>query len=254
MRRWLRRLAPLGLLFLLAGCAGSLHEQIPSGTASYQSGKAAFDRQDWTDAIADLKAYVEQYPGTELTDDALYYLGLGYVNLKDYALASSQFDRLVRDFPATPYAPAALYWLARCDDFQSHPAPLDQTETRRAMDRYNQFLSQYPEDSLAVPARERLAALRDRLAEKRFRNAKLYCKLKQYPAASLYLHDVLSEYPNSRWAGEAALLLAEVQERLGKKDEAARTLRDLLASAKDENLRRRATDRLEHLEGPGNAP
>lgn len=254
MRRALRRLVPLLLVGLLAGCGGTLREQVASGTASYRSGKAAFDQGNWIDAIADLKAYVGQYPGTELTDDALYYLGQSYVEIKDYALASSQFDRLVRDFPGTPYAAAALYWLARCDDLQSHPAPLDQTETHRALDRYNQFLDQYPADSLTVQARERVAALRDRLAEKRFRNAKLYCKLKQYPAASVYLRDLLSEYPNSRWTGEAALLLSEVQERLGKRDEAVQTLRQLLASAKEDDVRRRATDRLQHLEGSGTSP
>jgi outer membrane protein assembly factor BamD len=254
MRGAWRRLAPILLVGLLSGCGGTLREQMASGTANYQSGKAAFDRANWTDAIADLKAYVEQYPGTELTDDALFYLGQAYVRVKDYALASSQFDRLVRDFPATPYAPGALYWLARCDDLQSHPAPLDQTETQRALDRYGQFLDQYPEDSLAVQARGRVAALRERLAEKRYRNAKLYWKLKQYGAADLYLRDVLSEYPNTRWAGESALLLADVLQRLGKREEAVETLRQLLASAPEGDLRRRAADRLHSLEGSGTSP
>jgi outer membrane protein assembly factor BamD (BamD/ComL family) len=87
---------------LLSGCGGALRGQISPGAANYESGKAAYDRRDWTDAIADLKAYVEQYPGTELTDDALYYLGQSYFQIKDYALASSQLDRLARDFPTTP--------------------------------------------------------------------------------------------------------------------------------------------------------
>lgn len=254
MKGALRRLVPLLLVGLLPGCGGTLREQGGAGAANYASGKAAFDRGDDTDAIADLKAYVEQYPGTEQTDDALYYLGLAYVHIKDYALASSQFDRLVRDFPTTPYAPGALYWLARCDDLQSHPAPLDQTETQRALDRYGQFLEQYPSDSLAASARTRVAALRDRLAEKRFRNAKLYLKLKQYAAADLYLRDVLSEYPNSRWAGESALLLADVLQRLGKREEAVKTLQQLLASGPDEELRRRAADRLHSLQGSGSGP
>lgn len=254
MRGALRRLAPLLLVTLLQGCGGTLREQIASGVANYQSGKAAYDRGNWVDAVADLKAYVEQYPGTELTDDALHYLGHAYVNLKDYALASSQFDRLVRDFPATPYASDALFWLARCDDLQSHSAALDQTETHRALDRYSQFLEQYPDDSLAVRARERVAALQDRLAEKRFRNARLYWKLKQYPAAALYLRDVLSEYPRSRWAGEAALLLADVLERQGKREEAVETLKQLLASAPGGDLKRRAADRLHDLKGGGASP
>jgi outer membrane assembly lipoprotein YfiO len=254
MRLAPRGLVPFVLAAVLAGCGGTLRENIASGTADYQSGKAAYDNQDWTDAIADLKAYVEQYPGTELTDDALYYLGLSYVGIKDYALASSQFDRLERDFPATPYAADALYWLARCDDLQSRPAPLDQTDTHRALDRYRQFLQQYPSDSLAALARARIAALNDKLAEKRFRNAKLYWKLKQYDAAGIYLRDLLTDYPRSQWVGEASLLLADVQAKLGHRLEAVKTLRQLLASAPDDDLKQRAEERLQHLGASGATP
>jgi len=251
MRNPLRRLVPLVLLAILPGCGGTLREQIASGTASFESGKAAYDREDWTSAIADLKAYVEQFPGTELTDDALYYLGMGYVEIKDYALASSQFDRLVRDFPTTPFTPDALYWLARCDDLQSHPAPLDQTETERALQRYAQFLEQYPDHGRAEEARKRVQALRDRLAEKRFRNGKLYQKLKQYPAAEIYLRSVIGDFPDSRWAGESAYLLAEVQLRQGKREEALGTLRALAAGTADGSLRSRADRRLRELGQPG---
>lgn len=242
------------LAFLLTGgCGRTLKEQAASGSGNYATGKAAFDRGDYFDAIADLKAYVEQYPGTELTDDALFYLGQSYVRTKDYALASSQFDRLIRDFPATPYVADAVFWLARCDDLQSRPAMLDPTETERALQRYAEFLGQYPDNAHAAEARDRVKGLRDRLAEKRYRNGRLYYRLKQYAAAEVYLRDVVVKYPESPWAGEATLLLADVLLREGRRGEAVDALKRLQASLPDGVLRARVAERLQSLGESGTA-
>lgn len=242
-----RATAAAGLIFAL-GCGGTIQEAAVGGVASFERGKDAFDRGDWPDAIADLKAYVEQYPGTEKTDDALYYLGESYFRLKDYALASGQFDRLIRDFPASPLHPEAMFQLARCDDLQSHPAPLDQTETTRAISRYREFVELYPEHPRAAEARKRADALSDRLAEKRWRNGRLYYRLKQYDAANYYLRGVIDEYPRSVWAGEARLLLADAYVKQGRYDEAAATLREVAPSEASPDVKRRAQERLRELE------
>jgi len=238
---------------LTAGCGGSLKEQ-KAGVADYERGKAAFDRSDWFDAIADLKSYVEQYPGTEKTDDALYYLGEAYLRNKDYALASGQFDRLIRDFPQSPYQPDALFLLARCDDLSSRPTLLDQTETLRAIDRYRQFLDAYPEHAKAAEARGRVGALRARLAEKRFRNGRLYAKQHHDAAATFYLEGVLNEYGDTRWAGDAALILAEVYLRQGKREDAIAALRRIPADLATVEVKRKGLERLRSLGDAGPTP
>jgi len=252
MRRWAARLVVVTLVACL-GCGGTLKEEKREGTADFQAAKVAYDRGDYLDAIPDFKAYVEQFPGTDKTDDALYYLGLSYIREKDYALASAQFDRLLRDFPTSPLQADALIDLARCDDLQSHPAPLDQTETARALTRYNQFVDQYPEHPRIAEARARIRVLRDRLAEKLLRNGRLYFKLRKYIAAEFYLKRVLREYPESKWAPEATLLLADALGRQGKKSEAVEMLKNVPASS-DKELKKKADERLRGLqasEAPG---
>ncbi|HET9251466.1 MAG TPA: outer membrane protein assembly factor BamD [Candidatus Eisenbacteria bacterium] len=250
-RRAARRLGILGLLatiLLGAGCGGPLQEVGVGGVASYERGKQAFEREDWVDAIADLKAYVEQYPGTENTDDALFYLGESYFRIKDYVLAAAQYDRLTRDFPTSPYHPDALYQLARTDDLQSRQAALDQTETLRALSRYRDFIQLYPEHPKAGEARKRLEFLNDRLAEKRVRNGRLYIKLKQYDAATHYLERAISEHPDSRWACEARLYLSQVLEKLGDRKAAADTLRAVESCPATAETKRKALRRLQELE------
>jgi len=245
MRRWA---ALVLILSAAAGCGGSLKEQRREGVANFEAAKAHYDRGDYLDAIPDFKAYVEQYPGTDRTDDALYYLGESYLREKDYALASAQFDRLLRDFPSSPLQADALFELARCDDLQSHPAPLDQAETERALTRYNQFVDQYPSHSRVAEARARIQALRDRLAEKILRSARLYAKLRQETAATIYSRRVLALYPDSKWAPEAALLLAGSLERQGRKQEAVETLKKFIPSAPDGEIKRKADERLRGLQ------
>jgi len=243
-----RALAALLLAALAAGCGGTIKESQVGGVASYERGKGEYDREDWVDAIADLKAYVEQFPGTEKTDDALYYLGDSYFKTKDYVLASGQFDRLIRDFPTTPYHPDALYMLARCDDLQSRPAPLDQTETTRAISRYRDFLSLYSDHPKAQDARTRLGTLTDRQAEKSFRNGRLYLRLKQWDAAGHYFEQVIHEYPESRWSLDARVLLADAYVKTGREAEAADTLRSVLNGTASSGTKREASKRLKKIE------
>lgn len=242
----IRRAAPIAALLLAVfGCGATLHER-EGGTANFDTGKAAYDRGDWIQASLDLKAYVEQYPGTDRTDDALFYLGMSYLKSKDYSLASTQFDRLTRDFPQSPFQGDAMFYLARCDDLESRPAPLDQTETQRAIDRYHQFLDQFPDSPHAAEARDRVARLEDRLAEKRFRNGRLYAKLNHRQAAVLYLKGVIADYPQSRWTGDSAVLLADLLLKMGKKDEAVEALRKVPAQATPE-AKERAHEQLRSL-------
>jgi outer membrane protein assembly factor BamD len=241
------------VLFLVAsaassGCGGSLKEQRREGVASFEAAKASYDRGNYLDAIPDFKAYIEQYPGTDRTDDALYYLGESYIRERDYALASAQFDRLLRDFPSSPLQADALFELARCDDLQSHPAPLDQTDTERALTRYNQFVDQYSGHPRVGEARVRIQALRDRLAEKLLRIARLYVKLRQEKAATISFRRLLDRYPDSKWAPEAALLLAGSLERQGRKQEAVETLKKFIPSAPDGEMKRKADERLRGLQ------
>ena len=102
-----------------------------------------------------------------------------------------------------------------------------------------------------MTARQRADALSDRLAEKRWRNGRLYFRLKQYDAADYYLRSVIAEYPRSVWAGEARILLADVYVRQRKYDEAAATLREVAPSEASPDVKRRAQERLRELEARG---
>jgi len=253
MTRWIARGSVLLPLLLWVGCGGALKESRREGTPDFAGAKAEYDRGNYLDAIPDFKAYIEQFPGTDRTDDALYYLGLAYIHEKDYPLASAQFDRLLRDFPTSPLQADGLLEQARCDDLQSHGASLDQTETERALTRYNQFVDQYPDHPRAGEAKARIRVLRDRLAEKLLRSGRLYTKLRKEKAAEYYLRRVIAEYPDSKWVPEATSLLATVLEKQGRKPEATE-IRHNGGATPEKDPKKKADDRprgLQASEAPG---
>src|SRR2546425_9955238 len=72
MKRWI---ALILVVSAAAGCGGSLKEQRREGGANFGAAKALVDRGNYLDAIPGFKAYIEQYPRTERTEDPPLYLG-----------------------------------------------------------------------------------------------------------------------------------------------------------------------------------
>src|SRR5258706_382560 len=110
-------------------------------------------------------------------------------------------------------ARTSICWSARrvprtsrgADDPNGRASGLDQTETTRAISRYKEFIELSPEHARAADAKRRMDALTDRLAEKRWRNGRLYYRLKHYDAAEYYFRSVMERYPTSVWASESQL-------------------------------------------------
>jgi len=128
---------------------------------------------------------------------------------------------------------------------------LDQTETERAITRYREFLGAHPDHPRAAEAIARIAALRDRLAEKRFKNGRLYTRLREFDAAERYLRGIIADYPESRWAADAALLLAETQVKRGRRAEALETLRGVPPGLARPETQRKIDEQRRSLESGG---
>jgi outer membrane protein assembly factor BamD (BamD/ComL family) len=73
----------------------------------------------------------------------------------------------------------------------------------------------------------RIAEARARLATKLYRTGDLYVKLKEYESARRYFRDVLTEYSESPVYGDALIGWAVASAKLGERDTALSTLREL---------------------------
>jgi tol-pal system protein YbgF len=94
--------------------------QIESGKPSANSspedlwrlGTTAYEAQRYNDAIDIYKRLVQTYPTHDRADDAQYFRGQAYTNLKDWDHAIATYQQLVEKYADSPLADDGLYFAA----------------------------------------------------------------------------------------------------------------------------------------------
>lgn len=113
-------------------------------TADYQRGRYDLSRQGFED-------YVEKFPRTDLSDDAVYWAGECWSAQKKPREAIAAFDKLFRSYPQSDKAPAA--------HLKKGIAHLELGEKAQAMVELNFVVNQFPGSDEAKSARQRLKSL-----------------------------------------------------------------------------------------------
>ena len=82
-------------------------EKIP-GEREYMMALDLFRQRRFIKALAGFQNYLKRYPATELSDNAILWMGECYYSLKDYRQAILAYEKLLRDFPNSAKVPGAL--------------------------------------------------------------------------------------------------------------------------------------------------
>ncbi len=118
-----RFLLLLGLLVMPLGCAK--YNTFFNAKRSFDRAEAVRDaaldkhldppkpagaqRNDYEEAIRKSQKVLDEYPGHDLTDDALYLQAKAHHRLESYRQSIRKLDLLFVNYPATPYLEEALY-------------------------------------------------------------------------------------------------------------------------------------------------
>jgi len=119
---------------------------------AYDAASNLFRRNDFRSSIEAFRAFVKDYPDSQLAANAGYWIGISYANLRDYrnALAAQQ-DILTR-YPQSSKAPDAMLAIAAIQ--------AEQGDSGSARNTLEDIIARYPGSEAAGKARTRLAALR----------------------------------------------------------------------------------------------
>ena len=95
---------------------GSVESGKPTASTSaedlWKLGSAAFDAQRYNDALDLFKRLLATYPTHDRADDAQYFRGQSYTNLKDWDSAIREYQRLFEKYPDSALADDGLYFAA----------------------------------------------------------------------------------------------------------------------------------------------
>ncbi len=258
----LRNLVALFLLAaLLSGCGSSTPgiQKLPGDETDFAQAKKVYEDGDYLRTVELLTAYVDAHPGSNRLDEALLMLGLSHEQTGSNLLAVDDFNRLVRDFPQSPFREEAEYERANSHFQESLGPALDPENTETALDLMKAYLLRYPQGAYREKAEATVDQCLEKLALKAYLNAQTYLRLKQDQAALIYLEKAIETKPEFRQAGNALADAARAHLRSGEKDKARDAWARLLTFATPERtradrglaaLRREAEGELERL-GPG---
>lgn len=121
-----------------------------SAQQMYDASLAQLRRGSASTGRAGLREMLAAYPKSELVPDALYFVGQSFSS-ENPDSATSYYRKVVKEYPTSSRAPAALYGLGLLAERQG-----DKTGAREA---YNQLLKSYPKSDEAALARDRLKAI-----------------------------------------------------------------------------------------------
>jgi tol-pal system protein YbgF len=118
---------------------------------AYDAALAAVRADQYADSAQRFNAFVQQYPDSPLAPNAYYWLGESYYVTQNYTLALEAFKTVVTRFADSPKAAGALLKLGYCQD------GLKQRDAAQATLR--DVIAKYPNSEEAGQAESRLRAM-----------------------------------------------------------------------------------------------
>ncbi len=230
------------------GCGPKAPKIVLDAEDQYALAKREFERKHWDNAVVELQKLIFNYPGAAFIDSAQFLLGMTYFNQEEYPLAIGEFNKLLSSYPTSQLSDDAAFMVALSDFKMSPKAELDPKHTQRAMDELKNFLDDYPESDRREEAFEVLNKCRTKLAKKAFQSGYLYYRRGFYPSALIYLRQVLNDYHDTEWAGQAQFQIAEVFYKQKKYEQAKEEYQKFLQYFPEDELAKKAKKRLKKIE------
>ncbi|MFH0924573.1 MAG: tol-pal system protein YbgF [bacterium] len=106
-------------------------------------------------AIIELEEYISLFPESNLTDNALYWIGECYYKKNNYQRAVEEFKKVIESFPDGNKVPPAMLKLAYSLDALG--------EYQQAIQQLNSLIQKYPLADVIPQAKERLKVIKNKI-------------------------------------------------------------------------------------------
>lgn len=209
----IRILSALLMVLLLASC-GEYNKILKSRDPEekYTYAKKYFDEKKYGRTTTLLEEILTSYTGTSKEQEILYLLGQSYFLNKDYTTATVYYNRYVAKFPKGEFTELARFNSAYGLYLDSPDARLDQSNTIKSIQGFQDFLEYYPQSDKAPEAQNKMFEMQEKLAYKEYLAARLYYNLglymgNNYESCVVTSREALKSYPFSAFVEEFQILI-----------------------------------------------
>ena len=201
MKKYLKNIILIFILVLISACSAS-SEQTKNKTPReertyqerYEDGIVAFESKKYYRAIEDFTYVVFNAPGSDIADNAQFYLASSHFEMKEYLLAIEEYQQLLRRWPRSDLYEDARFKIAECYYLQSPGYQRDPEYILQAIRAYQNFIEEYPFSNYREGAENRIREMRNGLAKKIYEAGKQYMILREWKAAVITFQEILDSY------------------------------------------------------------
>lgn len=160
----------------------------------------------------------------DFAEEAQYMLGTSHYRTEQWLEAQTEFQILVDHWERSRHVDEARWRIVHAAYLQAPSWDRDPSLIEQALDKAETFLGDYTTGDWADSARDDRDDLVDRLANRRYETARLYLKMDEPQAATIYYQLLIKEFPQSRKIPSARLELAEAYAMLDQFERAQETM------------------------------
>jgi outer membrane protein assembly factor BamD len=146
----------------------------------YEAAKKYFNEGKYSRSATLLEEVVPMMRTSSYAEESLYLLAQSQYALKDYSAASEYFKSYYTSFPRGEYTELARFYAAYGLYLNSPDFRLDQADTYKAMQQFQDFIEYFPQSEKKEVAQNALFELQEKLSQKELMAARLYYNLGDY--------------------------------------------------------------------------
>jgi outer membrane protein assembly factor BamD len=243
----LRRFLLIGLITLLAACAGNDTPETEIGTLTeaYEKARDSIAGNNYRRGIDIFEAIQSRYPFSDLSRQIQLELMYAYYKSGSTEQAIETADTFMRENPIHPRVDYALY-IRALSHYEGEPGFVERwfrkDTTKRPPDgvaasyaSLRRLVERYPASPYAADAEQRMVFLRNRLAAYENHVADFYYRRGAYVAALNRAQSALEEFNGADTNARSLTLMAASYDSLGMTDLAEDTRRVLSLNFPDED-------------------
>lgn len=145
---------------------------------------------------------VPSYRGKPQAEKLMYLYSHTFYKMKDYHTSAYQFERFASSYPTSEKVQETAFLSAKSYYMLSPVYSKDQTDTKNAIEKLQNFLNLYPESEYAAEANKLFKELDFKLEKKAYEIAKQYALIapgftKDFNAAIKSFDNFIFEFPGS---------------------------------------------------------
>lgn len=218
------------LALLLSGCSGSKETATaePKRELTYierfDNAVIAFEEKKYYKSLEDFNYVVFNAPGSDIADDAQFYLASAHFEMKEYLVAIDEYQQLLRRWPKSDLYEETRFKIAECYYNQSPGYQRDQQYILKAIRSYQDFIDEYPFSDQRDLAESRIKELRTGLAKKVYEAGELYIILREWDAALITFQEVLDTYYDTDLVNDTYLQMSRCYAKLEQREDLIKML------------------------------